>query len=59
VENCTQCGELKDASEFYGDRSKASGRRSMCRVCDLARSRLYYAKNRARVIARVRARNKT
>jgi hypothetical protein len=37
------------------DRSKASGRKSVCKECDAAKSRAYYAENRERVIARVSA----
>jgi hypothetical protein len=53
---CPRCGESKPLDGFYIDRSKASGRRSICKSCDLGRSRTYYRANRERVIARVRAR---
>jgi hypothetical protein len=33
------------------DRSKASGRSSLCRECDRIRAREYYAANRERVLA--------
>ncbi len=53
---CSRCGENKPVTEFYGDRTKASGRRSICKVCDLEKSADYYARNAERIIARVTAR---
>jgi hypothetical protein len=38
--------------EFYPDSSKAAGRMSWCRACDLEKCRRYYAANRERVLAR-------
>jgi hypothetical protein len=53
---CPRCGELRNIGEFALDPSKASGRKSLCKPCDAAKSRAYYAANRERVIARVSAR---
>lgn len=53
---CFRCGERKAAGEFYADKSKASGRKSICKACDLEKSRRYYEANRERVAARNRAR---
>jgi hypothetical protein len=50
---CFRCGERKPADAFYADKSKASGRKSICKACDRAKARDYYAENAQRVIARV------
>ncbi len=55
---CFRCGERKPAGEFYADRSKASGRKSICKACDRAKGRAYYAQNAERVIARVKRHGK-
>ena len=31
---CNQCGMVKQPDEFYVDRSKADGRRTICKDCD-------------------------
>jgi hypothetical protein len=49
---CYACGEEKPVHEFYPDSSKAAGRMSRCRACDLEKCRRYYAANRERVLAR-------
>jgi hypothetical protein len=49
---CYRCGETKPVEEFARDRSKASGRKSLCKACDNAKSKDYYAANRERVIER-------
>jgi len=56
VKRCPRCGQDKPLSDFYLDRSKASGLRSRCKVCDNAKARAYYEANRARVIMRVKVR---
>ncbi len=53
VAECYRCGERKPTSSFYADKSKASGRKSICKACDRAKARSYYAENAPRVIARV------
>jgi hypothetical protein len=52
---CYRCTGDKPAADFAVDRSKASGRKSICKVCDRRKSGRYYAANRRRVIARVQA----
>jgi hypothetical protein len=49
---CYACGERKPVGEFPPDRSKAAGRMSRCRACDLEKGRRYYAANRERILAR-------
>ena len=53
---CFRCGEKKAVSAFYADKSKASGRKAICKECDRAKSQAYYAANAPAVIARVTAR---
>jgi hypothetical protein len=53
---CYACGEDKPVGEFSPDRSKASGRMSICRACVREKSRVYYRANRERVLARMAAR---
>jgi hypothetical protein len=48
---------MLDLSRFAVDRSKRSGRKSLCRGCDNARCRAYYEAHRDDVIARVSAYN--
>jgi hypothetical protein len=52
VARCYACGEEKPLDEFYPDSSKASGRMSRCRACDLEKGRRYYRANRDRILAR-------
>jgi hypothetical protein len=54
---CPRCHKDKFPEDFYGDATKASGLRSLCKACDLEQSRAYYAKNRERVLASAKARN--
>jgi len=49
---CYVCGESKPLGEFYPDASKAAGRMSRCRACDLEKCRAYYAASRERILAR-------
>jgi hypothetical protein len=51
---CSRCGEFRDESSAR-DTSMASGRNSICKLCDGAKARAYYASNRDKVIARVQA----
>lgn len=48
---CTGCGQIKDASEFYGNKAKADGLQSRCKICSRAASDSYdrsrYAEMRA------------
>ena len=54
---CFRCGERKAAAEFYADKSKGCGRKSICKACDLAKSREYYAEHRVEVLKRHAARH--
>jgi hypothetical protein len=54
---CYACGRDRPVDEFARDKSKGSGRKSICKACDNAKSSRYYAANRDRVIARVRGRS--
>lgn len=49
---CYRCKLLKPASLFAADRSKASGRKSICKACDREKSQVYYQANREAKIAR-------
>ena len=40
---CSRCGETKPVEAFYADRSRAQGRKSICKPCDLEKARDYYA----------------
>jgi hypothetical protein len=57
VGRCYVCGETKPIGDFYRDASKAAGRMSRCRACDLEKCRRYYEQNRERKLAYMRARN--
>jgi hypothetical protein len=51
---CYTCGEELSAEAFAPDRSKAAGRKSICKRCDAEKSRRYYERNREKVLARMR-----
>jgi hypothetical protein len=53
---CYRCGEEKPADQFAVDRSKASGRKSICKPCDKAKGLAYYRRNRDRMLERAKAR---
>jgi hypothetical protein len=44
--HCPRCKRQLPIAAFGVDRAKPSGRRSICRACDRAKSRLWYARNR-------------
>ena len=52
VARCYACVEDRPLGEFSRDRSKASGRASICRACDALKGRRYYQANRDKVLAR-------
>ena len=54
---CTGCGLHKAVRDFYGDGSKASGLRSLCKPCDLEKSQRYYRANREAKLAKANVRN--
>lgn len=56
MKQCAECCTEKPLLDFPRDRSRKDGRLCRCRTCDNARSRRYYEKNAAKVIARVLAR---
>ncbi len=53
---CHRCGELRRWGDFMRDRSKRSGRGSMCRWCNAEKSREYYAENREAILEKQVAR---
>ena len=48
---CYICKQILEVEDFAVDASKASGRKSICRACDRAKSRAYYLANRERKLA--------
>ena len=56
TKSCTKCGEARTLDEFPRDRSKGSGRKSICKECDREKARGYYQANRETVLARMSAR---
>jgi hypothetical protein len=53
---CPGCGTDRKVEEFTRDRSKSDGFGSYCLSCDRERSRVYYARNREKVLAKAAAR---
>ncbi len=43
-QRCYRCERVRPLEEFPVDRSKPSGHKSICRECDRAKARRYYAK---------------
>lgn len=56
TKSCSNCGDVLELDEFPRDRSKADGRKSICRACDRAKAKAYYEANREQVLARASAR---
>jgi hypothetical protein len=54
---CYACVETLPPSRFARDKSKGSGFKSLCKRCDREKSRVYYARNRERKLARAKARS--
>ena len=54
---CPRCGGTFPLEQFARDAHKPGGRKSLCKPCDRAKARAYYAAHRDRVLARVNARN--
>jgi len=46
MKKCTKCGEEKDRSGFYRDRTHVDGLQSRCKTCDNIAQRKYYENNR-------------
>jgi hypothetical protein len=55
VKRCRRCGEDKPLDEFYAEKSGRDGRRPECKACTAAQRKQWYAANKEREIARVRA----
>ena len=51
---CSSCTTVKPREAFYKDRTKTGGWRSVCKACDLQRSKAYYLAHRERVQERCR-----
>ena len=57
LKTCSKCGVELRLEEFACDRSKASGRKSICKACDRAKAAEYYERNRERILEAAFARN--
>lgn len=55
---CCRCKEIKPVADFARDASKSNGRKSLCKSCDNAKSKAYYAANRERRLAYMNERNR-
>jgi hypothetical protein len=55
MKRCRDCGEEKPLTEFYAEKACKDGLRPECKACNLARRAVWYERNRAREIARVKA----
>jgi hypothetical protein len=55
MKRCKHCGEFKPLEDFYGEKGGRDGKRPECKSCTNARRKRWYAQNREREIARVRA----
>ena len=55
MKRCKLCGETKPLDEFYADKGCRDGRRPECKACTAAKRKQWYAANRDREIARVKA----
>jgi hypothetical protein len=55
---CSCCKQVKPASEFNQRKRSADGLQTICKVCSRARSRKYYADNRAEHSKATTARNR-
>ncbi|WP_136056268.1 hypothetical protein [Microbacterium sp. K24] len=54
---CGACREIKPFSDFNRKSSRTDGRQEVCRECNRASSRAYYARNRDHHIAVIRERS--
>jgi hypothetical protein len=55
---CPGCGCTLTLVDFAIDRSKASGRKSICLKCDRASSKAHYQANREEKLAKMEARRR-
>jgi hypothetical protein len=42
---CYRCKEERPVEAFYRDKSKADGRKSICKRCDIEKAKRYYAEH--------------
>lgn len=49
---CRVCGVEKKNAEFSRNKNMKDGRAKICKVCERARAKEYYQKNRKRLIAK-------
>jgi hypothetical protein len=54
VATCYRCARRLPVEEFARDATKRLGRKGICKACDNAKSRRYYAAHRDEVLARVK-----
>ena len=43
---CNKCGEKKILDEYYKDKSKKNGHETICKICVLAKKKIYYQENK-------------
>jgi hypothetical protein len=55
---CLRCGGTFPLDQFARDAHKACGHKSLCKSCDRAKARAYYAEHRADVLAKANARRR-
>jgi len=53
---CPKCGEVKDSSEFYRNKSSKSGLSCWCKACSRASTKRYYEAHKEEIRAKDRAR---
>lgn len=54
---CWTCGRSLPWEQFARDAHKPTGRKSLCKSCDRAKARAYYAEHREAVLEKANARN--
>lgn len=55
TKQCTKCGEVKCLADFFADKRRRDGKRSVCKNCSAVSNRNYYSDNKERVKASVRS----
>jgi hypothetical protein len=58
AKRCSRCGRYLGLSEFPRDRGRKDGRMSQCRECASERSKDYYERHRAEVLAKAEAKRR-
>ena len=46
---CNRCGEDKELSEFYSNKTTRDGKSCTCKVCVIVRAKLHYAGNKEKI----------